>query len=527
MTETTPILPVPLAIDYTSRDYESLRTDLIARVKQRVPQWSGTDASDFGVALVEAMAHMGDLLAYYTDRTASEAFIATAMRRESIIQHALALGYRPTGYRAATVEVLVTNSSASTLTIPKGTKLRADVTSELGTVTEIFENPAAVTFGPVGSPGTELIPAATQVVIFRHGETVYDELIGISTATPGQSFRLVDSPAVDSSTSIKVGSALWSEVLHITDSGPSDPVYIVDDDGAGNITVTFGDGVSGAIPTLYQNIRATYVVGGGVGGNIPVGSVKSLLSSPTLTANEILTLNSGLSFANSTAGAGGSDPESDDQIRWAAPQVGRAANRAVTLADHAALALDIPGVGAASAAATDPFNVTVYIAPYRTAGSAEVYPGGFHSDTFEMANLKTAVRDNIIDKVILGTSLQIVEPEYADVLIDLEVTCLPNYLQSEVSQNAMEALLATFGYVYMDFNQTIYREQIESVLNQVDGVLVARVNDLRHEHGAAGPDPDPTWPEPDGRTLPAIPDVIWIFKEDKVTMPTPTGGISG
>lgn len=510
MTDTAPILPVPLSIDYTSRDFESLREDLIVRVKQRVPEWQGSDPADFGVALIEAMAHLGDLLGYYLDRTASEAFIATAMRRESILQHALALGYRPTGYRAALMPVVATNSTASPVVIPKGAKLQCDVTTDAGATIEVFETTAEATIGANTAAS----------ITFRHGETVYDEVVGVSNAYPSQTYRLLDSPVVDSSTTIKVGSALWTEVLHMTDYGPTDPVYTVSDDGAGNVTITFGDGVSGAIPPLHQTITATYVVGGGVRGNVATGSAKRLISAPGLTENQVLTINSAVTFSNASPAVGGTDPESDDQIRYAAPQVGRAMNRAVTLADHASLALDVPGVGVANAAAADPFTVSLYIAPYRSPGSAERYPGGNHSDTSEMAALKKAVADHLADKVILGTEVVVTEPEYADVLLNLTVTAESQYYQTEVAQNAMEALLATFNYSYMEFNQVIYREQIESVLNQVEGVKVARVNDIRHENGA-----DPTWPTPDGKTLVSMPDVIWIFREDKVTL-TMQGGVT-
>jgi len=305
------------------------------------------------------------------------------------------------------------------------------------------------------------------------------------------------------------------------DSAPS-TVYVVDDDGSGNITITFGDGVSGAIPGLHQNITATYVVGGGIAGNVPTGSASRLISAPGLTENEVLAINAAMSFSNSTPASGGSDPESDDQIRYAAPQVGRTLNRAVTLADHAALALDVPGVGIANAEDIDPFNVTVYIAPYRTPGSAETYPGGVHNDTTEMAALKTAVAEHLSDKTMLGTTLQVKEPEYADVLMDMTVIALPGFYQSEVRQNVTEALLSTFGYSYMEFNQTIHQEDIEAVMNQVEGVRLTRVSDIRHTHGA-----DPTWPTPDGMTLPSIPDVIWIFKEGAGFLDiTMSGGIT-
>jgi hypothetical protein len=87
----TQVSNIPLAVDYTSRDYYSLRDELIARVKARVNvvdanrQWTGEDPADFGVALIEAFAYMGDIVNYYIDRIANESYLPTATQRKNII----------------------------------------------------------------------------------------------------------------------------------------------------------------------------------------------------------------------------------------------------------------------------------------------------------------------------------------------------------------------------------------------------------------------------------------------------------
>jgi hypothetical protein len=112
---TAEVSRIPLSVDYTSRDYYSIREDLINLVKQRVNQsgirkWSGDDASDFGVALIEAFAYVGDLTNYYIDRIANETYLPTATQRKSIINLAKLYGYSPTGFRAATLQVTFFNT---------------------------------------------------------------------------------------------------------------------------------------------------------------------------------------------------------------------------------------------------------------------------------------------------------------------------------------------------------------------------------------------------------------------------------
>ena len=101
----TPVSNIPISIDYTGRDYYSLREVLIARIQERVPNWTAADPADFGVALVEAFAYLGDMVSFYIDRTANEAFIETATQRDSLLNIAQTYGYVPAGYRQATVDV--------------------------------------------------------------------------------------------------------------------------------------------------------------------------------------------------------------------------------------------------------------------------------------------------------------------------------------------------------------------------------------------------------------------------------------
>ncbi len=55
-----------MQIDYTSRDYEALRADLIRLINQRTNyNWDAEDPSDFGAVLLDAFAYMGDIMSYY------------------------------------------------------------------------------------------------------------------------------------------------------------------------------------------------------------------------------------------------------------------------------------------------------------------------------------------------------------------------------------------------------------------------------------------------------------------------------
>jgi hypothetical protein len=78
-------------VDYLTRDYESYRQLLIAHLDRSGTPWRERSAADAGMVLVEILANQLDHLAYAGDAVATEAFLRTARRRESVRRHA-ALG---------------------------------------------------------------------------------------------------------------------------------------------------------------------------------------------------------------------------------------------------------------------------------------------------------------------------------------------------------------------------------------------------------------------------------------------------
>src|SRR5215510_10284602 len=123
-------------LDYTSRDFTAIRAQLVGLAKGYLPAWNTAGESpDFGTLLLELFAYMGDTLHYYIDRTASEAFLSTAIRRQSVYYIADMLGYQPVGQHSAsvlltfniTIPVEEEASSFDKVVLPKGTKVHNTV----------------------------------------------------------------------------------------------------------------------------------------------------------------------------------------------------------------------------------------------------------------------------------------------------------------------------------------------------------------------------------------------------------------
>ena len=154
-------------IDYTSRDYLSIRDDLINLIPTFAPDWTNRDESDFGIAILQMFAYMGDLMSYYVDRSANEAFISTASKRSSILRQAALLDYQPTLRNAARVTLTFSNSTASSITVPAGTQIATSTTATGEEVPIYFElDNAVVVPAKVGStPGANSVTATEGILV--------------------------------------------------------------------------------------------------------------------------------------------------------------------------------------------------------------------------------------------------------------------------------------------------------------------------------------------------------------------------
>ncbi len=513
----TPASNIPVSVDYTSKDYYSIREELIERIQDRVPDWKANDPADFGVALVEAFAYVSDILSYYIDRNANEAFITTASQRDSVLNIARNYGYTPAGYRQALVELTITNTSASEVTLPEGTVVSGDVVIDDTVNTIYFTTIAESIVGEqIGASPGEVTVTASQgrsVILVSDDATVNGELIGTSTGLPAMEFEFGETPVVEDSIEVYVQDGnlfvKWTEVQHLSDYGPNDQIFVSSLDENDIVTIKFGDGVSGAIPTLYSEVRAKYTVGGGNDGNIDADTIDTLVYVPGLSEAQVTALQADITVTNTDVAFAGADPESTDQIRTAAPLTLRANNRAVTLNDFANLALSVTGIGKANATATVWTSVTVYIAPTRTETDVDSAPGldDAGDPTVEFDRLKDDLETFYDGKTLIGTSVTISPPVYIDVNVTIQYTKLNQYTTTEIETAIKEKVVTSFGYSNVFFEETINAGDLEFELLQIPGIQVVRVTQLyRTGSGAAL------------TTLQGDPDEIFRFTEDNLSI---------
>jgi hypothetical protein len=90
-------------INYTSREYSSIRNDLVNYAKRYYPTtFQDFNEASFGSLMLDMVAYVGDQLSFYMDYQTNENFIDTALEEENIISIAKQMGYKYPGSARST-----------------------------------------------------------------------------------------------------------------------------------------------------------------------------------------------------------------------------------------------------------------------------------------------------------------------------------------------------------------------------------------------------------------------------------------
>ena len=97
-------------IDYTARDFTSIRSALVEHAKRYYPDtFQDFNESGFGSLMVDSVAYVGDILSLYLDYQANENYIETAMEEENILKIGKQMGFKgfSPGQATGLVEVYI------------------------------------------------------------------------------------------------------------------------------------------------------------------------------------------------------------------------------------------------------------------------------------------------------------------------------------------------------------------------------------------------------------------------------------
>ncbi|MGH8638772.1 MAG: hypothetical protein ACREUZ_16665, partial [Burkholderiales bacterium] len=110
------------SIDYRIGMYAEMRDYLLDQINKRpeLSGWTHRQADDPGIAILEAGAIVADILTFYQELYANEAFLRPAKWQESVFDLVRLTGYRPAPGVGGIATFAVTAKGDSAITVPRG-----------------------------------------------------------------------------------------------------------------------------------------------------------------------------------------------------------------------------------------------------------------------------------------------------------------------------------------------------------------------------------------------------------------------
>lgn len=334
--------------NFTELDFEKTKQNIIDFLSQK------TEFQDFNFEgsamsiLLDSLAYATTYMAVHANLSISECFLDSAQLRGSVVSRAKELGYTPRSRSAsqATVELTVTHplgtSGLTDIVLPRGTRFIAsadEVTLSFVTTEQVTLLEERDSDNQIVNPGVYKAQITIYEGQFRNEsfEFIEDSLntrFRLNSKEIDTRFLRVTTKQNESSTSL----TNWNRSTDFVTVGPETQVYFLQEGIDGFFEIYFGDNIIGLKPDASNIVEVEYLVTSGTNGN-GVGNfalADNIVRNPVDSVSEIFT-DEDISIQVVETSRNGSERESIDEIKNAAPKVYKAQRRAVTREDYVAI----------------------------------------------------------------------------------------------------------------------------------------------------------------------------------------------
>ena len=197
-------------IRYTSRDFTSIREDLLNHAKRYYPNTvKDFSEASFGSLLLDTVAYVGDIMSFYLDYQVNESFLDTSVEYDNILRLAKQMGYKHRGQASTTgivsmyavIPANATGLGPDTRYMPiikRGTILGGAAGSFILTEDVRFDDPsnpvvAARVNAATGVPTSYAVKTEGQVISGQYNTVTYD----IGTFEKFKKIRISDASLVE------------------------------------------------------------------------------------------------------------------------------------------------------------------------------------------------------------------------------------------------------------------------------------------------------------------------------------------
>ena len=204
-------------IKYTSRDYASIRKDLLAYAERYYPDtFRDFNEASFGSLMIDTVSYIGDILSFYLDYQTNETFLSTALEYNNVLKLAKQFGYKanlaPSSYGVLTFFVSIPSNNGApnydyAPILKRGSAFRSTTGNIFTLLEDInFADTAKVEMVVGDVDGTSGLP--TNYAARARGQAVSGELAVKNVSIGGyEKFRRIE-----------IASDSITEIVSVTDS---------------------------------------------------------------------------------------------------------------------------------------------------------------------------------------------------------------------------------------------------------------------------------------------------------------------
>ena len=445
-------------------DFDQIKTNL-KNYLQAQDEFTDYDFEGSGLSiLLDVLAYNTHYNAYMANMVMNEMFLDSAVKRSSAASIAKHLGYTPISARGsiANLDVTVTNPTGLpySLTMAKYTPF----TSSFNGATYTFYTTSAYSALRVGSNYT------FEDVTVKEG-TLQTYTYAVSDITTDGKYVLPDETIDTTTIQVTVQNsktdttiATYTLCTDISEIRDISKVYFLELNSFNKYEIYFGDGVIGKNLEIGNIVTARYLTASGSVTNVSGKVAQSFTAEGTIGGSGAISI---VVNSNST---GGANAEGITSIKFNAPKVYAARNRAVTSADYEALILGESISVWGGEQNEPPFYGKVMI-------SLKPFSGFVISDT-----TKSYIASVILkDRKIMAIQSEFVDPEYlyirmsVGVVYDSNTTTLSSTEIKTLVQNRIQTFFETN---LNNFNKTFYASQFTKYLSEADTSILSITPEL-------------------------------------------------
>jgi len=456
-------------ITVSDLDFDTIKANLKTFL-QGQSEFSDYDFEGSGLSvLLDVLAYNTHYNGIYTNLAVNEVFLDSASKRASVVSLAKMLGYMPRSAKCATAVVNATitspTSNPSTITLPANQAFNTAIDGESYT----FYNRSAVTVAR--NNGGNYVFSNLNIVEGTPLQYKYTVASGVRYIIPNANVDLETLTVRVQENANADLFEVYTMAESLTDVSEVTKVYFIKEIDDGLYEITFGDGVLGAQLDTGNVITLDYFV----------SNLEAANTASNFNYGGVALLGSNLSVTTISRASGGASPEDINSIKFNAPRMYAAQNRAVTPDDYAVLITKyFPEADTISVWGGEDNNPPVYGKTFICVKPKEAS---------KLTNLqKEFIRNNILNsRNIVSITPEIVDPEFFNIKVTAFVYYNPRNTTKTATQIetiVKDAILTYNSEELSGFDSVLRYSKLVGIIDDSDPAITNNITRImiRHPH---------------------------------------------